>query len=784
MLDRWPREILVKAISSCCSLILGCIVFKPVVFFKESALHSPIPFSVSQMSWLVGMACGLATGVHAQTANTSPAAAPVHVAVNALKEVVVSGSRNEQAADELPMTMDVVNAQGIEQGQMQDIRDIAKDLPNVSVSRAPARFGVVQGSVGREGNAGFNIRGLDGNRVLLLVDGIRTPRSYGFGVNAFGRDTLSVDLIKRVELIKGPASVLYGSDGIAGLVNFITYEPSDFLAGSKRIGGKVAISFSGDDKGNAASATLAGRATDTLDWQITAATNKAVELSNRGDNYSLNRDRTAPNPQSDSGNGVLAKVVIKPTPSQKHLFTFEHVGKSSNYELLTARAKPPLAATSVLRADALTTMDRNRLTWEARYALAAPVADSLQMVLSLQNTNSREYAFEDRNTAADRTRDTTYQERTFQASAQAGKTIRMSRDWVQKLTYGVDHTKANVTNLQTGVVPPAGETFPLKRFPDTVESSTALYVQDEMVAGNWSLTPGVRVDNFSIQPSQDGFTVPVAALSGWAVSPKLGVLYRATSAWSFFGNYASGFRAPNAGQVNAFFENVTQFYKTIPNSALKPEKSQNFEFGARGRLDQLTLDAAMFAGRFTDLIEDNRQVGGTGAPGNPTIFQSVNINNATISGFEVKGAMDWGKVGVGKLSTVFVYGVAHGKVSNTGLPLDSIDPAKLSVGVRYESAQWSVRLNALHHAAKKVSDMGQQVVTLPMQFATPASTAFDLAGQWRFTKSTRLNASIVNLTNQKYWRWSDVRGVQSNAVFLDAFTQPGRKLNLSLVTEF
>ena len=294
----------------------------------------------------------------------------------------------------------------------------------------------------------------------------------------------------------------------------------------------------------------------------------------------------------------------------------------------------------------------------------------------------------------------------------------------------------------------------------------------------------MRVDNFSIKPSTTGFPVPVVALSGSAVSPKLGVVFRASPQWSLFGNYASGFRAPNAGQVNAFFENVTSFYKTIPNGALKPEKSNNFEFGARARLDQLTLDATVFTGKFKDLIEDSRQISGAGTAANPTVFQSVNIDNATISGFEVKGSMDWGKVGMGKLSTPFSYGQARGKVDNTGLPLDSVDPAKLSLGVRYEAAVWDIRLNATHHAAKKASDIGQQLVTLPLQFAVPASTTYDLSGQWRFTKTTRLNASVANLTNQKYWNWSSVRGVASNAVALAAYSQPGRKINVSLVTEF
>ncbi len=712
------------------------------------------------------------------------------MAATPLKEVVISGSRNEQSVDELPMAVDIINAKDIEEGQLQDIRDIAKSIPNVSVRRAPARFTIAGNATGREGNAGFNIRGLDGNRVLMLVDNIRSPRFYGFGANAFGRDTLSVDLVKRVELIKGPASVLYGSDGIAGLVNFMTYEPSDFLKNNKSLGGKATLSYSGDDNTRSASATVASRANDNLEWQISAAASAGNELANRGENFSPNANRTAPNPQKDSGQALMVKIVLRPTPQQKHVVTFEHVDKESDYNLLAARATLPLAgsaatvANAALNATALTSMNRNRLTWDARYKVDTAVADNLQTVLSFQNTFSREFTFEDRNTAPDRSRDTTYQERTLQASVQADKTIRNSNDWIQKLTYGADYAQTHVISLQTGLTPPAGETFPLKRFPDTVETSSALYLQNEIIGGNWSVTPGVRVDNFSIKPSTAGFPVPVVALSGSAVSPKLGVLYRATPEWSVFGNYASGFRAPNAGQVNAFFENVTSFYKTIPNGALKPEKSKNFELGARARLGLLALDVTAFTGQFTDLIEDSRRVSGAGTAANPTVFQSVNIDNATISGFEIKGSMDWGKVGIGKLSTPFSYGKARGKVDNTGLPLDSIDPAKLGVGLRYDTAVWDVRLNATRRAAKNTSDMGQQRVTLPLQFAVPAATTFDLSGQWRFSKATRVNASIANLTNQKYWHWSDVRGVATNAVALDAYTQPGRKFNVSLVTEF
>ena len=94
------------------------------------------------------------------------------------------------------------------------------------------------------------------------------------------------------------------------------------------------------------------------------------------------------------------------------------------------------------------------------------------------------------------------------------------------------------------------------------------------------------------------------------------------------------------------------------------------------------------------------------------------------------------------------------------------------------------RSDAMHHAGKRRTDIGGVLATTPLQFEVPASTTFDLSGQWRLAKSTRLNASLINLTNRKYWNWAEVRGVAANAVALDSFTQPGRKFNVSLVTEF
>lgn len=721
----------------------------------------------------------------------------------ALPEVVVSGSRQEQAADELPLSYDVINANTLSNQQSRNLREALENLPNTSVKRSPARFSVggATASAGRDGNVGINIRGLGGNRVLLMTDGVRMPRSYAFRTTTFDREYLSLELLKRIEVVRGPASALYGSDGMAGLVNFITHEPADFLAVGKgetpkTLGGRIAAGWSGDDNGHTLAGTVAGQASDTLQWMLTATTRGAHAMDNMGTNHEPNLNRTRPNPQDDRDNAVLGKIVLRPHATQRHVFTLEHVQKKSDVDLLSSRNPLPLRGTPAQIAGAIVdeyssrSMERNRLTWDARFGLGTDWADHVRTVVAYQDAQSRQVGTSVRNTLPLRVRDNSYGESTWQAGVQADKILR-SGGWAHKITYGLDHVRSDISNLYTGLAPLPPEVFPLKRFPDTRETTSALYVQDESVHGNWSLTPGLRFDHFSLDvTSQAGFYPPAKqpgqSLSGSALSPKIGVLYRATEQWSVFGQYAAGFRAPDAGQVNGYYENAAEQVIIIPNPDLRPEKSRGVELGVRGRLDRLSLDAAVFGSHYSNLIMDTVLIRGTGTAADPRIFQTINTERARITGFELKGQYDWGRVAGGRLVTPFSYGKARGVNRATGKPINSVDPAQLALGVQYDTAAWGLRLDMRHHAAKTAKDIDSASSVKPpnTQFTVPSATTLDVSAQWRLRKDLRLNFAVHNLTNRKYWLWPDVYGLAASSATNDAYTQPGRSVHVSLVMDF
>lgn len=726
------------------------------------------------------VACALAcAAVSAQAQQTSPESiqvAAAHADRNApvMRDVVVSASRDEQDADSLPMSVDVIDAKQMEEEQITDIRELAARLPNVDVPRGPARFSLAGSSTGRDQNSGFNIRGLDGNRVLMLVDGVRLPRSYTFSANAFGRDYLDLGLIQRVEILRGSVPALYGSDGMGGLVNFITVEPGDLLKDGKTLGGRVSAGYDGSDNGKRLGATVAGKASDEWSWLISAGVGRSGALENMGSNNAAGALRTTPNPEKGKSHSLLGRLVYTPSAVQKHVFTLENVDKRSDYDLLSARSA------TVSDSQAETTMKRWRATWQGQWQqLDSAMADELKLMASYQSSDSREFVTETRIGLPYRERDVTYDEDALQLHAQADKMLRFGNGVSGKLSYGVDYLRGKVQNTQDGVTPPAGETFPLKRFPDTTETSTALFAQAEMHYGAFSLTPGVRAEHYSIKPKQAGFGPAVVSNSDSAVSPKLGAMFQMNDAWSVYGNYAAGFRAPNAGQINAFFENPFAFYKSIPNPNLKAEKSNTFELGLRGRMSALRLDAAVFSGRYKDFIQDQVLVSGQyGNRNDPATFQSVNLGRVHISGFELKADYDWGQFAGGNWRTNVAYGYTKGKDKNTDLAVDTIAPQQLVLGVRYDTSNVGVQFSASHWAGKKAKDAAAAA------WLSPSATVLDLSAQWRIRPGTRLNVGIYNLTDKKHWRWADVRNLAGSTQIADAYSQPGRNVRVSLVQDF
>jgi hemoglobin/transferrin/lactoferrin receptor protein len=164
----------------------------------------------------------------------------------------------------------------------------------------------------------------------------------------------------------------------------------------------------------------------------------------------------------------------------------------------------------------------------------------------------------------------------------------------------------------------------------------------------------------------------------------------------------------------------------------------------------------------------------------------VNNERARIEGFEVKGRYQLGSVQGGRLDLPFSYGQARGTNLVTGAPLNSIEPAKTTVGVEWSNPEWVLSMVVRHHAAKRADEIDSAgLVKAPkVQITAPSATTVDLNAQWKLTRTMRLNLALINLTNRTYWNWSDVRGLDAASTVAAAYTQPGRHARVMLVADF
>ncbi|HYC96712.1 TonB-dependent hemoglobin/transferrin/lactoferrin family receptor [Brevundimonas sp.] len=722
-----------------------------------------------------------------------------------LPPVTVLATRAETRADEAPATVTVFTAAQIEELLVTDIKDLIRFEPGVSVVTQPARFGAALGTAGRAGNEGFTIRGLGGDRVLMVVDGVRVPDGFVFGAQSVGRGGYAdLDLMKSVEILRGPASALYGSDGVAGAVSFTTRDPADLMRDGERFAARARVGYNSADDGLTKSLILAGEQgpfSALLAWTGRDSQETETQGDRTGEEVQdvggvptlIYSRRTLPNPQEISSDAWLGKLVWEVAPGHSLRLVYDAYEMQSDAQVLSGRttrtvAAPPASPTAVLNLLATDTTERERVGLDWRFADALAL-DRGQVSIYRQDSTTRQHTFEDR-VGTDRIRDNTFDNEVSGLAADAVKVLGNHR-----LTFGGDWSRTTQRGVRDGTVPPMGETFPTSAFPETDYTLAGLFVQDEisLLDGALKIVPAVRWDSYDLSTADDPLYPGVRAdQSDDHVSPKLGVVWQATDVVQLFGNWGGGFKAPTPSQVNQFFSNIAFGYTSAPNPDLQPETSRSLEIGARVRdLDlfggQASAQLVGFQSDFEDFISQ-QVVSGSFTPADPAVFQFVNFTDVEVSGVEARADVWWDN----GLSARFAVAWAEGETTSGGVTtaLPTIDPVKAVFGLGYDepAGRFGGQAIVTWSQAKDAADTDG----LPCFNADPALgcavgddfALLDLTAYWNVNDRVTARIGVFNVFDETYSWWSDVRGVAATSAVLDAYTQPGRNIGLSLALRY
>lgn len=713
-----------------------------------------------------------------------------------LKPITVIATRINSATDEVPATVTSLEQKEIKKRLPSDAADLFKDEPDVVVARDLRRFGSTR----------INIRGVEDNRVTQMVDGVRLPDFFNSGgptnftMNASMGSSLA--FLKRVEILRGPASSLYGSDAIGGVVGYLTLDASDLLEAGKSHALQYQSIYTSANHGKSNNLIGAWRA-ENMQALLGFSHTKSAELNNRGDLDIVGITRTTPNPQDVLDRGVLAKLAYFPAHGNKLTLMLE--ARKQDNDVTIARLSASLPKVSAMSGRDQAQRQRSSVEWE--HKPQAGFYDRLTTRLYSQTSDTHNFNRQTRsNTGASCSaaagsgnlcevqQDFYFSQDSLGANAQFESAFKFAGN-DHLFSYGIDLLKVKTAELRDALVRNqttststkslAGDSFPLRDFAPGHTDTLGLFIQDEisgLADGKLTISPGIRYDWRKLSPRADALAQQVLTAiqrsaiekTESALSPKLGALWHLHSDFSLFGQLVSGFRAPNYDEVNGAFRNTVQRYGFSPNPALKPETSFGIELGLKLHLPQLRGQISYYDNRYHDFIEnvrlncpsDARCITGL------TTYLHENLSRARIHGTEAR--VSWDAPSDWKIDAALAW--AHGENQTNKQPLNSIEPLRTSLSIRREMGDWGTQVRLRAASAVTRTDDSKGAWFRPAGYGVS-----DLSLWWQASKHLQLNLAVNNLFDKKYWLWSDIRQADANKpIGVDFYTQAGRNLSLSV----
>ncbi len=690
-----------------------------------------------------------------------------------IDQIVVVAHKNERSIRDVAANVTVVSRASLKDQLASSLDEVFRYVPGIDYEAAGSRFGT----------EGINIRGIGGNRVAILIDGV--PLSDQFDVGSFSnatRDFLDTGLIDSVEVLHGPASALYGSSAIGGVVAATTPNPAS-LARGRGIGGDALLTWRGSDHSRHVQGTLATQGETT---GMLAAVSRRDGRQHDAAAIATNIDTRDYLRQT-----ALLKMVVDDARGNTWRASFIHQAADTTSSLNSVLGQGRYRSTTALEGDDRYRMQLLNLSWD--FGGPESFFDAGIVRAFFEDATVEQQTLDERALA----RTPVSIDRYFEFDqAIAGLEINAWKDFAgetvsHRIGFGVEYRERRTeeyrdglstdlgTGAQTNVL--LGEVFPLRDFPISTSAEAAAYVEDTISIGDWKLIAALRADRFRMTPEEDPmyledypFAEPVS-IDTSELSPKLGLIWNATAELDLYLQYAHGFRAPPYAEANIGLEIPFFNYRAIPNPDLTSESSDSLDFGLRFAASGAAAHLSVFHSRYDDFIESRVNVGVDPVSGR-TLFQSQNLRRTTIAGVEASVSVRFGTD-----NWPFEFSVAafhaRGENDETGEPLNSVGPAEAVMQLGWKSPD---RRRELKLSATLTDAWDDRDESRGELFKPPGHGVLDLYLAQALGGNARLRAGIHNLADRTYWHWADIRGLAPGDPLLPYLSRAGRSVSVSL----
>ncbi len=686
--------------------------------------------------------------------------------------ITVVAHRQPRSVTEVAGTVTVIDGERLQRDMVIDMADLVRYEPGVEVDDGSTRFG----------SSGFRIRGIGGNRTAVVIDNV--PAADRFSVGNFadsGRGLLDLGLAERVEILRGPASTLYGSKALGGVVAVTLLDVDDVLHGQRQ-GHRIGLAGHTDADRLRLTAATALRS-ENRELLLAAAGQRGGEanLARRGDTPvdALDREQA----------GVLVRSAMRTERSRLRL-SFDGLHETRESDLRAVLGHERFVNTTSLAGD-----DR-RNQWRVlldQHFESIGLIDRGHWRIWRQLTDTRQETFEQRTLApvpVDLFRHFDFE----QAFTGLGSDLESRFEAFgleHRLGYGFELTRAELTTrrdaLQTRIDTGQptnvilGEVFPLRDFPESRVTELGIYLHDEIAL--WPqgpiISPGLRFEYYDLATSRDPLfdsrfpDAEVTELSTTAWLPKLGVLWPINDSVELFAQYARGFRAPPFADVNIGLDLPMFNARAIANPDLAAERGRTTEAGLRWRGAGTQAEVVAFRNDYRDFIQSLAPLGFDPQRGK-LIFQSINRDDVRIEGAELRIRHRFDNRLRAELAAEWTRG--EDRDSRRSLPEISPPSMIAELGWMDLTGSWEARLiTTARRAQRQVEDEQGNAL-----FSPPGHATVDLLGRWFARPDLTIGLGVFNLTDRQYWLASNVLGRPVDDPLLPLLAAPGRSVGITV----
>ena len=496
-------------------------------------------------------------------------------------EIVVTASRTEQEVKETPSAVEVITRADIDKMGAETLAQALKLAIGIDIQE--------NAMVGNRSA----IRGMNTNQTLILVDGrrVRTENTIET-MNYYELQRINMDDVERIEIVRGAASSLYGSEALGGVINIIRKRPAEAQA-------SLTLDWTTrqSDQGIRLDSGKVGK------WAFSTSF-KHMDVRQRGTN---------------AGSNMYGK---------KYFFNIDgrmDVAQNKWLDVFFDYLKEDLYMKDSLTQG--TSYDHDRFSTGVKYSGRDRRGDyELQTYYTYFDKNQRT-----RNRASGGLNsfdDMKYNSLIFDGR----RSMQIAPNHL--LTLGGEYRKEDYESTRIRGSRRKTLEGVTNQFGDSSMNYAALYLQDEWVASpRWTVIPSIRWDYNDVFGSE--------------VTGKLGTTYKINKGLRFKANVGTAYRAPTASEL--YFDwrhtpNARIDVHIIGSPNLKPEKSFNFDIGIEAERGKTSGKLSYFHNKVEDLINTNSVI--TPLPGFPPRMLATvtyqNVDSATIQGIELEAKQDLG----------------------------------------------------------------------------------------------------------------------------------------------